>query len=105
MEDKEYEQLLRIYDPTSKFEVRTILMQMRNKHNPSVFRNKKLNTQHFHSLFATLYYCVRMSTTHSIYVHMEGRHGYPVVCVSNISHVPAHVDCMTHTKSSHKLNN
>jgi len=24
-----------------------------------------------------------------------------LLCVSNISHVPAHVDCMTHTKSPH----
>jgi len=42
MKDEDYEELLRIYDPSPGFEVRTTPMQIMNKHNPSRFRNKEL---------------------------------------------------------------
>ena len=70
MKDEDYEEHQRIYYPTPGFEIRTTPMQINNKHNPSVFQNKN-NPRHFHSLFATFGYCVRMPATHSIYVYAE----------------------------------
>jgi hypothetical protein len=99
----DYEELLRIYDPMPGFEVRNTPMPIRKKAQSFKISKQKLDTRHFHSLFATFYYFVRMSAMHSIYVHTEGTLDYPAVCKQ---HLPCSSTHRLHdTKSFHKLNN
>jgi hypothetical protein len=84
MKDEDYENLLRIYDPTPGFEVRTTPMQIRNKHNPSRFRNK--NSARDISILYLPHFITACGcqATHSVYVHKEGPHDYSAVCKQHL---------------------